>query len=113
MAVARLIFTLGRRVQLFLTAFDMPATGLPLKVALGYKKMFFGHFKQIIMMSHLGDTCMIIFLKHPKNIFLYPNATFNGTPVTGISKAVQNNWTHPPKVNIEQATAICLKKYIF
>ena len=45
-----------------------------------------------------------------KTIFLYPNATSNGTPVMGISKAVQNNWTHPPKVNIEQATAICLKK---
>ena len=50
------------------------------------------------------------FFKHPKNDFLYPNATFNATPVTAISKAVQNNLTHPPKVNIERATAISLKK---
>ena len=50
------------------------------------------------------------FLKCQKNNFLYPNATFNGTPVMGISKAAQNNWTHPSKVNIKWATAICLKK---
>ena len=35
MAVARSIFTLGGRVQLFWTAFDMPVTGVPLEVALG------------------------------------------------------------------------------
>ena len=50
------------------------------------------------------------FLKHSKSNLLHPNATFNGIPVMGISKAAQNNWTHPSKVNIEQATAICLKK---
>ena len=38
----------------------------------------------------------------------YPNATYNGITVTGISKAVQHNLTHPPKVNIERATAVCL-----
>ena len=38
MAVARSIFTLGGTVQLFWAAFDMPMTGVPLKVALGYKK---------------------------------------------------------------------------
>ena len=48
----------------------------------------------------------IIFLNAQKTIFLYPNATFNGTPVMGISKAAKNNWTASPKVNIEQATAI-------
>ena len=41
MAVARSIFTLGGRVQLFWTAFDMPVTGVPLEVALGYKKNCF------------------------------------------------------------------------
>ena len=35
-----------------------------------------------------------------KNV--YPNATFNGTPVTGISKAAQNNWNHPSKINIDR-----------
>ena len=42
MAVARSIFALGGRVQLFWTSFDMPVTGVPLKVALGYKKLFSG-----------------------------------------------------------------------
>ena len=35
MSVARSIFTLGGWVQLFWTAFDMPMTGVPLKVVLG------------------------------------------------------------------------------
>ena len=38
MAVACSIFNLGGQIQLFWTAFDMPVTGVPLKVALGYKK---------------------------------------------------------------------------
>ena len=46
MAVPRSIFTLGGWVQLFWTAFDMPMTGVPLKVALGYRKMFFGCLKK-------------------------------------------------------------------
>ena len=87
MAVASSILTLGGWVQLFWTAFDMAVTGVPLEVALGYKKLFFGCFKKIIMDIHLPDN----FLKCPKNYFLYPNATFNGTPVTAISKAAQNN----------------------
>ena len=41
MAVACSIFTLGGAVQLFWAAFDMPVTGVPLKVALGYKKNVF------------------------------------------------------------------------
>merc|ERR1712059_153777 len=36
----------------------------------------------------------IIFLKCPKTIFLYPNASFNGTLVMGISKAAQQ--LNPP-----------------
>ena len=48
MAVARSIFTLGGQVQLFWTAFDMPMTGVPLKVALGYKKIVIWVFKKII-----------------------------------------------------------------
>ena len=38
MAVAHSIFTLDGGFQLFCTAFDMPVTGVALKVALGYKK---------------------------------------------------------------------------
>ena len=45
MAVAWLIFTLGEWFQLFWTAFDTPVTGVPLKVALGYKKIVFRAFK--------------------------------------------------------------------
>ena len=66
MAVACSIFTLGGQVQMFWTAFNH------------------GH----TLMLHLHD----YFFETPKNkICLYPNATYNGTPVTGISKAVQNN----------------------
>ena len=46
MAVAHSIFTLGGAVQLFWAAFDMPVTGVPLKVALGYKKIVFWAFKK-------------------------------------------------------------------
>ena len=46
MAVARSIFTLGGQVQLFWTAFDMPVTGVPLIVALGYKKIVFWAFQK-------------------------------------------------------------------
>ena len=46
MAVAHSIFTLDGAVQLFWAAFDMPVTEVPLKVALGYKKLVFWHFKK-------------------------------------------------------------------
>ena len=60
MAVAHSIFPLGGWVQLLWTAFDMPVTGVTLKVALGYKKLFFGCFKKIIMDIHLTDTWVIV-----------------------------------------------------
>ena len=41
MAVAHSIFTLGGGFQLFCTAFDMPVTGVAIKVALGYNKNCF------------------------------------------------------------------------
>ena len=41
MAVARSIFTLGGGFQKFCAAFDIPMTGVALKVALGYKKIVF------------------------------------------------------------------------
>ena len=41
-------------------AFDMPMTGVPLKDALGYKKIVFWAFKKIIMDIHLTTTCVII-----------------------------------------------------
>ena len=46
MAVACSIFTVGGQVQLFWTTFDMPMTGVPLKVALGYKKNVFRAFQK-------------------------------------------------------------------
>ena len=48
MAVAHSIFTLDGWVQLFWAAFDMPMTGVPLKVALGYKNSFLGISKKKI-----------------------------------------------------------------
>ena len=56
MAVARSIFTLDGGFQLFCAAFDMPITGVALKVALGYKKIVFWAFQKIIMDSHLTFT---------------------------------------------------------
>ena len=47
MALADPIFTLDEGVQLFWTAFGMPVTVVPLKVALGLKNIF-GHSKKII-----------------------------------------------------------------
>ena len=46
MGVARSIFTLGGGFQLFCAAFDMPMTGVALKVALGYKKIVFWAFQK-------------------------------------------------------------------
>ena len=67
MAVARSIFTLGGWVQLFWTAFDMPMTGVPLKVALGYKKIVFCVFQKNnhghTLRLHLPD----YFFEMPKN----------------------------------------------
>ena len=60
MAVARSIFTLDGGFQLFYTAVDMPVTGVPFKVALGYKKMVFGHFKKIIDKQSLDIHLVII-----------------------------------------------------
>ena len=60
MDVACSIFTLGGQVQLFWTDSDMPVTGVPLKVALGYTKIVFGHLKKMIMDIHLTPTCVII-----------------------------------------------------
>ena len=70
MAIARSIFTLGGRVQLFLTAFDIPETGVPLKVALGSKKIVFCLFQKNNHGHTLRLHCLIIFLKCPKIKFV-------------------------------------------
>ena len=46
MAVARSIFTLDGGFQLFCAAFDMPVTGVPLEVALGWQKFYFWAFQK-------------------------------------------------------------------
>merc|ERR1712059_92430 len=83
-------------------------TGVPLEFALGWQTFYFWAFQT----NNHASECQVIvldyFFETPKKKFLYPNATSNGTPVTGISKAAQNNWNPPSKVNIERATAICL-----
>ena len=85
MAVARSIFTLDRGFQLFWAAFDMPMTVVSLKVALCLQK--FNYHEQ-----SFGYTCLIIiFVNVQKTMFTNPKATFNGTTVTSISKATQNN----------------------
>ena len=58
MAVSQSIFTLDGWVQLFWADFDMTMTGVPLKVALGYKKIVFWAFQKnnndVTLVSHLG-----------------------------------------------------------
>ena len=60
MDVAHTIFTLDGWVQLFWAAFDMPVTGVPLKVALGYKKIVFWALKKIIEKNSLVSHLVII-----------------------------------------------------
>ena len=48
MTAAHSIFTLYGRFQLFLAAFDLLVTVVPLKVALGLEKIIFGHLKKSI-----------------------------------------------------------------
>ena len=67
MAVARSIFTLGGRVQLFWTAFDMPMTGVPLEVALGYKKNVFWVFQKNNHGHSLDSHLHYNFFEMPKN----------------------------------------------
>ena len=67
MTVAPSIFTLGGRVQLLWTAFDMPVTGLPLEVALGWQKFYFWSFQKN---NHASDSQVNVhdyFFETPKN----------------------------------------------
>ena len=60
MAVARSIFILDGGFHLFLAAFDLLVTVVPLKMALGLEKFDFWVFREkMIMMSHLTLTCVI------------------------------------------------------
>ena len=57
--IAEPIFNLDGGFQLFWSGFDLLVTVVPLKVALGWEKLIFGHLK-IIMDIHLTTICMII-----------------------------------------------------
>ena len=59
MAVARSIFTLRGRVQLFWTSFDMPVTGVPLEVALGWQKFYFWVFQK----NNHASECQVSFFR--------------------------------------------------
>ena len=52
MAVAQSIFTGYGWFQLFWAAFDLALTFWALKVAIGLKKMIFGHFNKLITYGH-------------------------------------------------------------
>ena len=63
-----------------------------LKVALGLEKIDFWAFKKNNHEESFNRHLRDYFFEMPKhNFFSYPNATFNGTTVMGISKAAQNN----------------------
>ena len=91
MAVAWSIFNLGGWVQLFWTAFDMPMTGVPLKVALGWHKFNFWVFQKINHGHSLDIYLPYYFFNAQKSNLCHPNATFNGTTLKIGSIAVQNN----------------------
>ena len=93
MAAACSIFTLVGQVQLFWTAFDPMITVVPLEVALGWHKFYFWVFQKNNHGHSLDIHLPDYFLKCQKTNLSHPNATFNGTTVTGISKAAQNNRT--------------------
>ena len=88
MAVAHSIFTLDGWFQLFWAAFDMPMTGVPLKVALGYKKIGFWVFKKNNQASGGQGDGHNYFFEMAKNqicaILMHTTAKIG-------SKAVQNN----------------------
>ena len=64
MTVAHSIFTLDGGFQLFWAAFDLIVTVVPLKVALGWEKLIFGHLKK----SACQVTPHDYFFKCPKQI---------------------------------------------
>ena len=61
-AKACLIFNLDRGFQLFLSAFDVSVTGVPLKVAIGLEKIDIWAFKKIKMGILTSDTGFQLFL---------------------------------------------------
>ena len=64
----------------------MPMAVVPLTVALGLEKFDFWAFQKNNHNHNLAK------LEHAHTCYgHYPKATFNGTPVMGISKAAQNN----------------------
>ena len=78
---------------MFWAAFDMLVTVVPLKVALGLKMIGFWALKQnnhasvcqVNFFNYFFEMAKIIFF----SILFLP--TFNGTTVTDMSKAAQNN----------------------
>ena len=60
MALADPIFTLVVGFQLFWAAFDMTMTGVPLEVALGYKKIVFWAFQNNNHDDHLTITWVFL-----------------------------------------------------
>ena len=54
MALPDTVFTLDGWFQLFWAAFDLLFTVVPLKVALGLKKLIVGHFKKIIAQVYVN-----------------------------------------------------------
>ena len=67
--MARSIFTLHGQFQLFWIAFDMPMTGVPLEVALGWQKFYFWAFQK----NNHASVCQVYvhdyFCEMPKKHF--------------------------------------------
>ena len=95
MAVAHSIFTLDGWVQLFSAAFDMPVTGVALKVALVYKKIVFWAFQKNNhgqpLMLHLHD----YFFEMPKNKISTILMQFLMVPLSWEYKKLPKTIEHP------------------
>ena len=109
MAVDRSIFRW--RGSIVLGSFWYVCDSGTIKSCIMIGKNWFWAFKKIITQVCVKCDIMIIFWNAQKSNVSNPNATFHGTTVMGRSKAAQNNWNPPSKVNIEWATDMCLKKF--
>ena len=103
MTIACSIFILDGGFKLFLSAFYIIVTVVPLKVVIPLEKIDFWAFQKIIPWCSLVP-CF------KKSIFPNSMTTFNGTTAKLRSKA-EKPLKPASKVNIERAMTICFQKF--
>ena len=88
----------------------MPVTGVPLEIALGWQKFYFLAFQK----NNHASACQVpvhdYFFEMPKNQICPILMQLLMVPLSQAYQKLPKTIEPPPsKVNIEQATAICLK----